>query len=169
MSTVAAKVVDDKSAATYRWAGSTLQIQSEHAQRALHQFCCNRDASSGVYAVGGEVKDRGSTFGFGTVKPREICLVSFADVEPSKKRFASVTSVHAFSAQPKLTAELNALLYASDVSMLAKEMWTAQSTAAQLYQHNRGSAIHCGEVNPVCSLPMAFVAPVSQLSHPSAP
>ena len=144
-SSLIAKVVDDKSCATYRWTGSTLQILSEHAQRALHQFC-NRTDATGLYVVGGEVSNRCSAFGFGTVKPREICLVSSADIANAKKKFEKVTSVHAFSAQPSLTSEMNALLYASDVPILAKEMFNSHSTAAQIYQRNIGSGILCNEV-----------------------
>jgi|MDSY01.2.fsa_nt_gb hypothetical protein len=167
-SNLAAKVVDDKACASYRWAGTTMQIESGHAQRALHHFCCSRDSCSGLYVVGGVVKE--SVTPRSSVKPREICLVSFSDIEASKKRFASVTSVHAYSAQPTLTSELNALLYASDVPGLANEMLTSQSDSAQLYQHNRGSAIHCSEVRDqrfVCLAPLRDALCPGQPSRPA--
>lgn len=79
--------------------------------------------------------------------PRTSCLVASDAISDAKARFSLVSSVHAYGAVPSLTPDTNALLYAADVSVLAKDMLVAESPAAQLYRRNRGSGIRCPEVN----------------------
>uniref|UniRef100_A0A7S2RPT1 DNA polymerase delta subunit 3 n=1 Tax=Rhizochromulina marina TaxID=1034831 RepID=A0A7S2RPT1_9STRA len=161
-----AHVHDEQRLVTYRWLGSSLQLPSSVAQKALHDYCSQgKSKASGVYVVSGEV---GEPVDNGSLRRREICLVPFAKLEDSKRQFSSVSSVHAFSAHLDLGKETNDHIYSNDVTSLAKEMFNSDSPSAKLYQSNRASGIRNDEVKllPVGARPVRPSPPVAASTLP---
>jgi len=144
------RVLDDHQITSYRWLASSLQVRSQAAQRALHAFCeanAKDGRCEGAYIVcGTDGSASSSPTSSSGLQARTVRLVRHSELDAAKAGLEQVTAIHAYSTQPPIGPNTGAALYATDVAIHAKEMFSSETPAAGLFQRNMASAIRCDEV-----------------------
>ena len=129
---------------------SSLQVRSQAAQRALHAFCeanAKDGRCEGAYIVcGTDGSVSSSPTSSSGLQARTVRLVRHSELDAAKAGLEQVTGIHAYSTQPPIGPNTGAALYATDVAIHAKEMFSSETPAAGLFQRNMASAIRCDEV-----------------------
>lgn len=129
---------------------SSLQVRSQTAQRALHAFSeanAKDGRCEGVYIVcGTDGLVSSSPTSSSGLQSRTVRLVPHGELDAAKAGLEQVTAIHAYSMQPAIGPNTGAALYAADVTIHAKEMFSSETPAAGLFQRNMASAIRCDEV-----------------------
>lgn len=133
-----AEAADEKNALSFHALQAQTTASSAGAQA---MFMDAKVPAVTLFCVGGILDCESSA----KTRPREFCLVPRTDYASTTKRFSKVTTAHPFGIVPKVTPETPSLLYA-EIAALAKENLVSESTPAQHFRRNRGSAIRCPEV-----------------------
>ena len=125
-------------------------MRSQAAQRALHAFCeanAKDGRCEGAYIVcGTDGSASSSPTSSSGLQARTVRLVRHSELDAAKAGLEQVTAIHAYSTQPPIGPNTGAALYATDVAIHAKEMFSSETPAAGLFQRNMASAIRCDEV-----------------------
>ena len=135
---ILAEAADEKNAVSFRTLQTQTTVSSAGAQA---MFVDAKVPAVTLFCVGGILDSESLS----RTKPREFCLVSRTDYASAAKRLSKRTTAHPFAIVPKVTQETPSLLYA-EVAKLTKEHLGSESTSAQHFRRNRGSAIRCPEV-----------------------